>query len=46
MNKIKSFLIYTSNRYLSGALDIILQQRFGQIFRAFDENKGELAAMS
>lgn len=39
IDKIKSFLIYTSNRYLEGALDKTLQERFGRIFRAFDEIK-------
>ena len=39
IDKIKSFLIYTSNRYMKGALDKTLQERFGRIFRAFDEIK-------
>ena len=42
IDKVKSFLIYTSNRYLAGALDNTLQDRFGRIFIAFDEIK-ELA---
>jgi hypothetical protein len=39
IDKIKSFLIYTSNRYLNGALDKALQERFGRIFKAFDQVK-------
>ena len=39
IDKIKSFLIYTSNRYLGGALDQTLQNRFGRIFVAFDQVK-------
>ena len=37
--KIKSFLIYESNRYLGSSLDAALQQRFGSIFQHFDRVK-------
>jgi hypothetical protein len=37
--KIKSFLIYGSNRYLNGELDVVLQERFSRIFHAFDSIK-------
>jgi len=36
IDKIKSFLIYVSNRYHNGDLDDPLQQCFGRVFRAFD----------
>jgi len=36
LDKVKSFLIYTSSRYLGGFLDSELQSRFGRIFRSFD----------
>lgn len=39
IDKIKSFLIYTSSRYFRGDLDDALQRRFGRIFRAFDSIK-------
>ncbi|HZZ84897.1 MAG TPA: DUF262 domain-containing protein [Anaeromyxobacteraceae bacterium] len=39
VDKIKSFLIHTSNRYLGSELDGPLQERFGRIFRSFDAVK-------
>lgn len=39
VDKIKSFLIHTSNRYLGSELDTALQDRFGRVFRSFDAVK-------
>jgi hypothetical protein len=42
IEKAKSLLIYYSNRYLDGALDDLVSDEFGKIFRAYDSIK-ELA---
>ncbi len=39
IDKVKSFLIYVSNRYLKGELDSVIQERFGRIFQSFDQTK-------
>ena len=36
MDKVKSLLIYHSNRYLEGALDYQIAQCFGRCFRSYD----------
>jgi hypothetical protein len=39
IEKAKSLLIYYSNRYLDGALDDVVSDEFGKIFRAYDSIK-------
>ena len=39
IEKLKSYLIYASSKYLAGALDATLNERFGRIFRAYDSIK-------
>lgn len=39
IEKVKSFLIYASSKYLDGALDTELNDRFGRVFRAYDRLK-------
>lgn len=39
IEKVKSFLIYASSKYLGGALDASLNARFGRVFRAYDRIK-------
>lgn len=36
IDKIKSYLIYASSRYLDGQFDTAIQERFGRVFRSFD----------
>jgi len=39
LEKIKSFLIYASSKYLGGRLDEALNDRFGRVFHAYDAIK-------
>jgi hypothetical protein len=39
LEKIKSHLIFASNKYLGGKLDATISERFGQVFQAYDSIK-------
>lgn len=39
IEKVKSYLLYVSSKYLGGGLDTALNERFGRVFRAYDRIK-------
>ncbi len=39
LEKIKSHLIFASNKYMAGRLDVTLAERFGTLFRLYDSMK-------